>query len=759
MAAASRRPSRPVAAQGSSELELIRTILGEEVPTNVLLSCLHAASNDVSTAVNLYFAQATPTEAIDPTKSIRSSMPLTLHPFDAPGMLSTLNGSATLTTGAVDAITTLNERFRVLRFRKRGSPGTDVLLRNGDIVSLECNGLWLSARKNNALQWRPVSDTDDRNKFVVRGLGLGAVMSIGEPFFLTSYRWKDREICIRHVQSIGLSLNLPWNKPAAVATNEVATPLNNVHRCFLGLTRPTDGHWRLYFRPALTAKAALALAKTTAIPAPLNIRVNKARPPRLSRVNEDDDDASSLFGSARTSVSVDELTQREAKLDQMQIVVGTQSTRDQLLPYLDGAGGNVQIALEHYFMNMTERKRTRPDSRMLLAMPHEPLYRPGAHLAPAASVPMATAPPPAPMQAVPRQDSGMFLPPPTPLGDAGDRPPAPTVISHKSLTIEDFEMLQVLGRGSFGAVMMVRYKQDGRIFAIKILKKSTMDTVDMQNAMEERQILQRLHHPYVSSLIFAFQTNERLYLVLCGRRLFYHLNEKGGGLDLQSARLYAAELVLAISYLHSLNILYRDLKPSNVMIDDEGHIGVVDFGLSKQHIYGTNHGVKTLSGTAEYVAPEALVQTADGSRDYGKSYDWWSFGIVFYEMLVGVSPFYHENERIMLQRIVSEDVQFPPHFPKDATSLVLGLLNRDPNARFGVEKIKAHPFFRDVNWTKLAARQVPAFWRPHLSSETDTRYVDPEFTREGPPSAVHDVASTKTKWSRRFSQFSFDLKN
>ncbi|RHY76344.1 hypothetical protein DYB30_013551, partial [Aphanomyces astaci] len=142
-------------------------------------------------------------------------------------------------------------------------------------------------------------------------------------------------------------------------------------------------------------------------------------------------------------------------------------------------------------------------------------------------------------------------------------------------------MLNVLGRGSFGAVMMVRYKQDGRIFAIKILKKSAMDATDMQNAMEERQILQRVKHPYVSSLVFAFQTSERLYLGKCpcflsaslsssprclGMKfyaagdLFYHLNQKGGGLPLADARLYAAELVLAISYLHSLNILYRDLK-------------------------------------------------------------------------------------------------------------------------------------------------------------------------------------------------------
>lgn len=200
----------------------------------------------------------------------------------------------------------------------------------------------------------------------------------------------------------------------------------------------------------------------------------------------------------------------------------------------------------------------------------------------------------------------------------------------ESLTIQDFEMLSVLGKGSFGAVMLVRFKKDGRVFALKIIKKTNMDRSDVQNAMEERQILQRINHPYICGLVFAFQTNERLYLGMkyyAAGDLFYHLNLKGR-IDVRDATLYSAELVLAISYLHKLNILYRDLKPSNIMVDSEGHIGVVDFGLSKQHIYGSSFGVKTLSGTAEYVAPEALAQTADGSRNYGKAYDWWSLGIV-----------------------------------------------------------------------------------------------------------------------------------
>ncbi|RHY44321.1 hypothetical protein DYB34_008159 [Aphanomyces astaci] len=177
-------------------------------------------------------------------------------------------------------------------------------------------------------------------------------------------------------------------------------------------------------------------------------------------------------------------------------------------------------------------------------------------------------------------------------------------------------MLNVLGRGSFGAVMMVRYKQDGRIFAIKILKKSAMDATDMQNAMEERQILQRVKHPYVSSLVFAFQTSERLYLGKCpcflsaslsssprclGMKfyaagdLFYHLNQKGGGLPLADARLYAAELVLAISYLHSLNILYRDLKSSETDTKYVDPVFTKDGPPSAVYDVAASHGKKDWS--------------------------------------------------------------------------------------------------------------------------------------------------------------------
>jgi tRNA A-37 threonylcarbamoyl transferase component Bud32 len=374
-----------------------------------------------------------------------------------------------------------------------------------------------------------------------------------------------------------------------------------------------------------------------------------------------------------------EINQMDAKIDQMVGIVGEEISRERLANFLDGAGGNVQVALEHYFMTLSALEATPVENKPLFPPAPPPVETSPDQAAAQAQVAAAAAAVSVQAHHNHRPMSDLIIPIPSlvePLHSPTHDTAASTqqieasfkeeeedtyaafesaaLTASKSrrgfssdsitvetsgyaepeepeaLTIHDFEMVSVLGKGSFGAVMLVRFKKDGRIFALKIIKKSGMDKADIRNAMEERQILQRIQHPYICSLTFAFQTNERLYLGMkyyAAGDLFYHLNMRGQ-LPVRDTQLYAAELVLAISYLHDLNILYRDLKPSNIMIDSDGHIGVVDFGLSKQHIYGSSHGVKTLSGTAEYVAPEALAQMADGSRSYGKVYDWWSLGVV-----------------------------------------------------------------------------------------------------------------------------------
>ncbi|KAG6602883.1 AGC/AKT protein kinase [Phytophthora cinnamomi] len=662
-------------ASAESDVELMRTILGEHVPQSVILTCLNACAFDVSAALNWYFAEvaaaASPAAAAaasassavaqrpaaaDALPSIQSGLSLTLHPRAMEGMVSKSEAYyATLTRGdpAYDMLTPSNDKFLTIRLRKRGwrtgaflgmpSPATQrPFFANGDVVTLECNGLWLKASSlNRMLQWKAPSE-DDRNKFVIRGLPLGKNLAPGDYFFLTSYKWKDKEIVRRDERPVGIS---SYN--------------TNVHRCFLGLERIKTANQRLYLYAKLTQNAVKSLPKL-----------------------DDPVDVNHLTISVMgTPTSTGSITLREQNHSRRK----------------DSISDEIQLtnAKIEQMANIIEAENERAEA----------------------------------------------------------------------LTIQDFEMLSVLGKGSFGAVMLVRFKKDGRVFALKIIKKTNMDQADVQNAMEERQILQRIHHPYICGLVFAFQTNERLYLGMkyyAAGDLFYHLNMKGR-LGVKDAKLYGAELVLAISYLHELNILYRDLKPSNVMIDSEGHIGVVDFGLSKQHIYGSSFGVKTLSGTAEYVAPEALAQSADGSRNYGKAYDWWSLGVVIYEMLVGESPFYDENEHKMLSRIAYSDVVFPSDFPRDAYDLVKGLLCKDPKQRLGSERmggvdaIKRCKFFRHIDWDKLLRREVKAHWTPKLSGETDTRYVDPEFIDEGPPSAAYDPsAEASNSLSKRFSQFSFN---
>ncbi|TMW64456.1 hypothetical protein Poli38472_013078 [Pythium oligandrum] len=817
--AASRAMAAPASAANASEVELMRTILGEQVPQSVILACLNACAFDVTAALNWYFMEVASHEAEHAGAAdvqqggeeesmnvpiIQSGLAMTLHSRFPPGMIAkTDTYYATLTRGlpSYDMLTPSNEKFMTIRLRKRGwmapnlvsnggsagslfsllgssqpTPPVSTIQRpsfmNGDIVTLECNGLWLRASSlNKMLQWKSPAD-DDRCKFVIRGLPLGRSLRPGDYFFLTSYKWEDKEIVMREERPVGIS---SYN--------------TSMHRCFLGLGRvKTPGH-RFYLYAKLTDNAVASLPQPGD---PVDIRhltVSVAGTP----VNEHQPSTPTLH--KRDSLT-DEISQTDAKIDQMVGIVGDEISRDRLANFLDGAGGDVQVALEHYFMTLSTAEPPPAPAPAIIPPPPpvviEPAPEVAAHHRPRRPMSDLIIPIPEMLEPLDSPSAQILEPPIVPVVEEVDPySPAVTRLSttrsrrgtsadsltlegslysrheeHEALTIHDFEMVSVLGKGSFGAVMLVRFKKDGRIFALKIIKKTNMDKADIRNAMEERQILQRINHPYICSLVFAFQTNERLYLGMkyyAAGDLFYHLNMRGQ-LRVKDAQLYSAELVLAISYLHELNILYRDLKPSNVMIDSDGHIGVVDFGLSKQHIYGSSHGVKTLSGTAEYVAPEALTQMEDGSRSYGKAYDWWSLGIVLYEMLVGESPFYDKNEHKMLRKIAYADAVFPPDFPREALDLVRGLLCKDPSRRLGsermggVEAIKSDRFFRGIDWEKLARREIPANWKPKLTSETDTRYVDPEFIDEGPPSAAYDpsVGAKKTN-SRRFSQFSFNI--
>ena len=280
-----------------------------------------------------------------------------------------------------------------------------------------------------------------------------------------------------------------------------------------------------------------------------------------------------------------------------------------------------------------------------------------------------------------------------------------------ALTIEDFEIYDKLGKGSFGSVYMVKKKDDfkGTNYALKVLEK---DKVFAQNliryAKTERNVLSLAKHQFIVGLNFAFQSQSRLYLIMdycpggdMGQALAKHRR-----FDIELARVYAAEIVLAIEYLHKNEIIFRDLKPDNVVFDEDGHALLTDFGLSK-----TGMGATTVStsfcGSVAYLAPEMIRRAG-----HNKSIDWYLLGVLIYEMLVGVPPYFNPDKNILFKNIESGPLKIPHTMPQSARNIILLLLNRNPAKRLGsnsadASEIKNHEFFEGIDWEKVADRGYP----------------------------------------------------
>lgn len=232
------------------------------------------------------------------------------------------------------------------------------------------------------------------------------------------------------------------------------------------------------------------------------------------------------------------------------------------------------------------------------------------------------------------------------------------------LAVSDFDLLKVVGKGAFGKVMLVRKRHGsdkGSIYAMKVLKKSMIAAKgQVEHTKAERSILCEIHHPFIVCLRYAFQSEEKLYLITdyyCGGSLFYHLR-KSRGFSEKRARFYAAELLLALSHLHDHHIIYRDLKLENVLMDDLGHIALTDFGLSKNQVDDVfENQLTTFCGTAEYIAPELLK-----GQKYGAAVDWWSFGVLLYEMMGFKTPFFDKNRKLMFYAIINHEPNWLPHF-------------------------------------------------------------------------------------------------
>jgi len=307
-------------------------------------------------------------------------------------------------------------------------------------------------------------------------------------------------------------------------------------------------------------------------------------------------------------------------------------------------------------------------------------------------------------------------------------------VASKPLSANDFELLKVVGKGSFGKVMQVRKKDTNRIYAMKVLnKKDIVERQEIQHTLSERNVLIQATSPFLVGLKFSFQTPEKLYLVLDymnGGELFYHLQNETAFSE-ERASFYTAELVLALKHLHRYNIIYRDLKPENILLDSNGHVALTDFGLCKENV-SFDDTTNTFCGTAEYLAPEVLT-----GQGYGKAVDWWSLGILFFEMTTGLPPFYSENTNLMYKKILHNKLLFPPGYSELGQSLVRGLLERDPRRRLGggpsdAIEVQKHPFFAGMDWERLYKKQYKPPFKPKVESEADTSNFDPCFTETVP---------------------------
>ena len=298
--------------------------------------------------------------------------------------------------------------------------------------------------------------------------------------------------------------------------------------------------------------------------------------------------------------------------------------------------------------------------------------------------------------------------------------------SMKNLGTADFELITTLGKGTFGKVMKVAHKKTGEVYAMKVLSKKVVHKRRMVDYIrEEKNILSKIpSHPFIVPLYAAFQTDHHLYLLLeflPGGELYSHIYSQGrfGEVD---ARFYTAEIVLAVEHLHSRDIVHRDIKPENIVIDRCGHARLTDFGLAKADFSKSTR--RSFVGSAEYLAPETIKGDTQSS-----AVDWWSVGVLLYEMLCGSAPFNGTNNNDVYQQILHKNLTFANMRPHTA-SILKGLLDREvPRRLSSAAVVKSHEFFSTIDWEMLLARKVKPPFVPDLQ-HNDTRYFSKEFTHE-----------------------------
>ena len=300
--------------------------------------------------------------------------------------------------------------------------------------------------------------------------------------------------------------------------------------------------------------------------------------------------------------------------------------------------------------------------------------------------------------------------------------------------MKDLKVHNILGVGTFGRVKLVVHKPTDTPYALKCMRKGQIIALkQVEHVMNEKKILAMCDHPFLLQLAAAYQDADELYMLLelaLGGELFTILRERQK-FDEPTSRFYGANVAAAFEYLHERKIVYRDLKPENVLLDSEGHVRITDFGLAKDAME-LGDKTHTFCGTPDYLAPEIIK-----GAGHGRGVDWWSLGTMIYEMLGGLPPFYSENFNVMYDRILRKTLEFNPddRFGSDARDLLTGLLQKSPELRLGSSErdgaeLREHAWFAPIDWAKLEARELEPSFKPNVKSATDTSNFDDEFTSQ-----------------------------
>jgi serine/threonine protein kinase len=278
-----------------------------------------------------------------------------------------------------------------------------------------------------------------------------------------------------------------------------------------------------------------------------------------------------------------------------------------------------------------------------------------------------------------------------------------------------FIMRKVIGKGTYGKILLVENKLNSQLYALKSIDKYYLCmTSSTHFIIAEKTILQELNHPFIIKMHSSFKNKEKLFLLFDyfnGGDLFFHIHRSGKIFNECEAKFIAAQLFLALSYLGENRVLYRDLKPENIIFDSEGYIRLIDFGFAKKIKEGESR--KSVVGTDEYQAPEVIQ-----GRSYSHCIDWWSFGLIIYEMLIGVSAFYSEDKGEMYNNILREQPKFvnikgeKVEISTECKNLIEGLLRKNQNERLTSSQILTHPWFKDINFDLLYKKELVAPFIP-----------------------------------------------